>query len=57
LFVTPVIILYFLKTYSFFSSRCISQSAQRQRLAFATHYVRQETWLFRQDVQETVPAI
>jgi ectoine hydroxylase-related dioxygenase (phytanoyl-CoA dioxygenase family) len=34
-----------------------NQSAQRQRLAFATHYVRQETWLFRQDVQETVPAI
>ncbi len=32
-----------------------NRSADRQRKAFATHYVREGTWLFRQDVQNTMP--
>jgi phytanoyl-CoA hydroxylase len=31
-----------------------NQSADRQRTAFAVHYVREDTWLFRQDVQEAM---
>lgn len=31
-----------------------NRSADRPRNAFATHYVREGTWLFRQDVQETM---
>jgi ectoine hydroxylase-related dioxygenase (phytanoyl-CoA dioxygenase family) len=34
-----------------------NKSPDRPRIAFATHYVREGTWLFRRDVQETVPAI
>jgi phytanoyl-CoA hydroxylase len=30
-----------------------NRSAQRQRLAFATHFIRQETWIYRSDLQET----
>lgn len=33
-----------------------NKSKTRPRLAFATHYVREGSWLFRTDVQETVPA-
>lgn len=33
-----------------------NRSADRPRRAFATHYVREGTWLFRDDVQQTVPA-
>lgn len=32
-----------------------NRSADRRRPAFATHFVREGTWLFRCDVQETVP--
>jgi ectoine hydroxylase-related dioxygenase (phytanoyl-CoA dioxygenase family) len=32
-----------------------NHSPDRPRRAFATHYVREGTWLFRKDVQETVP--
>lgn len=32
-----------------------NQSADRPRPAFATHYVHEDTWVFRQDVQETMP--
>jgi len=32
-----------------------NESQDRGRLAFATHYVREETWIYRKDVQETVP--
>ena len=32
-----------------------NHSPDRPRLAFATHYVREDTWLFRQDVQDTMP--
>jgi ectoine hydroxylase-related dioxygenase (phytanoyl-CoA dioxygenase family) len=32
-----------------------NQSADRLRTAFAVHYVRQDTWLFRQDVQDAMP--
>ena len=32
-----------------------NRSADRPRRAWAVHYVRQETWLFRQDVQDAVP--
>lgn len=32
-----------------------NRSSDRPRKAFATHYVREGTWLFRQDVQNTVP--
>ena len=31
-----------------------NQSADRPRIAFATHYVAEGTWLFRRDVQETM---
>jgi phytanoyl-CoA hydroxylase len=31
-----------------------NQSADRQRTAFAVHYVREDTWLFRQDVQDAM---
>ncbi len=32
-----------------------NESEDRERLAFATHYVREETWVYRRDIQETVP--
>ena len=32
-----------------------NHSPDRPRLAFATHYVREDTWLFRRDVQDTMP--
>jgi ectoine hydroxylase-related dioxygenase (phytanoyl-CoA dioxygenase family) len=32
-----------------------NESRDRERLAFATHYVREETWVYRKDIQETVP--
>ena len=28
----------------------------RKRLAFATHYVREDTWVYRTDLQDTMPA-
>lgn len=34
-----------------------NQSPDRLRSAFAVHYVKEGTWLFRRDVQETVPAM
>ena len=33
-----------------------NESADRERLAFATHYVREGTWVYRVDIQNTVPA-
>jgi ectoine hydroxylase-related dioxygenase (phytanoyl-CoA dioxygenase family) len=33
-----------------------NKSPDRPRRAFATHYIREGTWLIRRDVQETVPA-
>src|SRR5262249_547876 len=32
-----------------------NQSAARPRPAFATHYIREDTWLFRCDVQDAMP--
>lgn len=32
-----------------------NRSGSRPRLAFATHYVKDGTWVFRTDIQETVP--
>jgi phytanoyl-CoA hydroxylase len=32
-----------------------NESADRPRVAFATHYVREDTWLFRKDVQDAIP--
>ncbi len=32
-----------------------NRSDDRERLAFATHYVREETWVYRKDIQDTVP--
>lgn len=32
-----------------------NRSGNRQRLAFATHYVKDGTWVYRADIQETVP--
>lgn len=32
-----------------------NQSADRLRTAFAVHYVHEDTWLFRQDVQDAMP--
>jgi phytanoyl-CoA hydroxylase len=32
-----------------------NQSVDKPRRAFATHYVKEGTWLFRKDVQETMP--
>lgn len=32
-----------------------NRSSDRPRTAFAVHYVRQDTWLFRQDVQDAMP--
>ncbi len=45
----------------FFSSLTVhgsyaNQTEDRPRLAFATHYVRDDTWVFRQDLQGMVPA-
>lgn len=45
----------------FFSSLTVhgsyaNQTADRPRLAFATHYVREGTWVYRQDLQGMVPA-
>lgn len=44
----------------FFSSMTIhgsfaNRSGTRPRLAFATHYVKEGTWVYRTDIQETVP--
>jgi len=44
----------------FFSSLTVhgsyaNQTADRRRLAFATHYVRAGTWVYRQDLQDMVP--
>jgi ectoine hydroxylase-related dioxygenase (phytanoyl-CoA dioxygenase family) len=33
-----------------------NRSPDRARRAFATHYVAEGTWVFRTDVQQTVPA-
>lgn len=33
-----------------------NETADRPRLAFATHFVRDDTWVFRQDLQGMVPA-
>lgn len=46
----------------FFDGRTVhgsfgNRSKTRYRRAFATHYVPDGTWLFRTDVQETVPAV
>ena len=32
-----------------------NESQDSERLAFATHYVREDTWIYRRDIQETVP--
>jgi phytanoyl-CoA hydroxylase len=32
-----------------------NRAPQRPRLAFATHYVHQDTWLYRQDIHDAVP--
>jgi len=34
-----------------------NRSADRPRRAFAVHYVREGTWVFRQDIQDVTPAI
>lgn len=34
-----------------------NHTTDRPRRAFATHYVREGTWLFRKDVQDLVPAV
>ena len=44
----------------FFTSMTIhgsfaNRSGTRPRLAFATHYVKDGTWVYRADIQETVP--
>lgn len=44
----------------FFTSMTIhgsfsNQSGSRPRLAFATHYVKEGTWVYRTDIQDTVP--
>jgi len=31
-----------------------NQSADRQRVAWAVHYIREDTWLYRQDVQDAM---
>ena len=46
----------------FFTSMTIhgsfaNTSTDHQRLAFATHYIDAQTWMFREDVQATVPAL
>lgn len=33
-----------------------NRSAERPRRAFATHYVREDTWVYRTDIQNVVPA-
>ena len=43
----------------FFTSMTIhgsfaNKSSNRPRLAFATHYVKDGTWIYRQDVQDTI---
>ena len=45
----------------FFTSMTIhgsyaNRSVNRPRLAFATHYVKEGTWIYRCDIQEVVPA-
>ena len=45
----------------FFSSLTVhgsyaNQTTDRPRLAFATHYVREDTWVYRADLQDLVPA-
>ena len=30
-------------------------STDRPRLAFATHYIREDTWIYRTDIQDTIP--
>lgn len=32
-----------------------NRSSDRPRLAFATHFVRHETWIYRRDIQDTTP--
>jgi ectoine hydroxylase-related dioxygenase (phytanoyl-CoA dioxygenase family) len=44
----------------FFTSQTIhgsfaNRSSDKERLAFATHYVRKGTWVFRTDIQDLVP--
>ena len=44
----------------FFTSMTIhgsfaNASSDPKRLAFATHYVREGTWVYRRDIQNTVP--
>jgi phytanoyl-CoA hydroxylase len=34
-----------------------NRSSDRKRFAFATHYVKEQTWVYRRDIQETVPAV
>ena len=46
----------------FFTSMTIhgsfaNRSGSRPRLAFATHYVKDGTWVYRADIQETVPVV
>ena len=33
-----------------------NRSTERLRLAFAVHYIRAGTWIYRRDLQDTVPA-
>jgi ectoine hydroxylase-related dioxygenase (phytanoyl-CoA dioxygenase family) len=33
-----------------------NKTPDRVRTSFATHYIKEGTWLFRKDVQETIPA-
>lgn len=33
-----------------------NRTSDRPRLAYATHYVRDDTWVFRRDLQDMVPA-
>jgi len=32
-----------------------NHTRDRPRIAFATHYIREETWVYRTDIQDTVP--
>ena len=34
-----------------------NRSADRPRRAFAVHYVREDTWVFRCDIQDVTPAL
>ena len=35
----------------------VNRSPDRPRRAFAAHYVREDTWVFRRDIQEVIPAL